>query len=105
MNSESTLAGLQAENKELRKALQERNKDLLQALSALSSMWNQYCPSPRTHMCMSAGEEAEEILRKWRLMLEDDTSIYIDGMLVNDDILHMALDLVGIPPLPGSEVK
>lgn len=56
-------------------------------------------------MCMSAGEEAEEILRKWRLMLEDDTSIYIDGMLVNDDIPQMALDLVGIPHLPNSEVK
>ena len=100
MDTDAKLASLQAENDDLRKIIENRNRNLLEALSALSSMWNQYCPPPRTHMCMSAGEEAEEVLQKWHLMLEDETSIYIDGALLDDNISQKILDLVGIPPLP-----
>ena len=95
------LASVQAENDALRRMLVERNKDLFEALSALSSMWNQYCPPPRTHMCMSAGEEAEDVLRKWRLLLEDETSIDIEAMITDGDIPQEFLDVVGIPPLPN----
>jgi len=95
------LASVQAENAALRRMLVERNKDLFEALSALSSMWNQYCPPPRTHMCMSAGEEAEDVLRKWRLLLEDETSIDIEAMITDGDIPQEFLDVIGIPPLPN----
>jgi len=44
-----------------------------QILSALASMWNQYCPPPWTHNFMSAGEEAEEVLEAYGLLLKDKT--------------------------------
>jgi hypothetical protein len=90
------LASVKADNDTLRRTLIERNKDLFEALSALSSMWNQYCPPPRTHMCRSAGEEAEEVLQKWKLIREDETGIYIDGMAIDDDVPQKVLDLLGI---------
>ncbi|MBH8559724.1 hypothetical protein [Hymenobacter negativus] len=96
MDNEEAVASLKAENEKLRNQLIERNKDLYEALSALSSMWNQYCPPPWTHMFMSAGEEAEEVLQKWQLMRADETSIYIDGMVIDDDIPEIVLSL-----LPG----
>ena len=101
MDEESTVANLRIENENLRRILKERDKDLFDALSALSSMWNQYCPPPWTHEFMSAGEEAEEVLQKWQLMRADETSIYIDGMVIDDDIPQKILDLLGIPPLPS----
>ena len=99
MNNEATIAHLKAENEALRSAIAVRNKDLFEALSALSSMWNQYCPLPWTHMFMSAGEEAEEVLQKWQLMRADETSIYIDGMVIDDDIPDIVL---GLLPKPDS---
>jgi hypothetical protein len=46
---------------------------------------------------MSAGEEAEEVLQKWQLMRRDETSIYIDGMVVDDDIPDIVLELRAKP--------
>jgi hypothetical protein len=40
-------------------------------LSALCSMWNQYCPEPVGHMCMSAGEEAADALDRYKLLKKD----------------------------------
>ena len=37
-------------------------------LEALCSMWEQYCPPPWTHMFMSAGESAEEVLEHHGLL-------------------------------------
>ncbi|GAB2853877.1 hypothetical protein [Hymenobacter ruber] len=93
MDSEATMAKLKAENEELKHQIKRRNQDLFEALGALSSMWNQYCPPPRTHLNMSAGEEAEEVLQKWQLMRADETSIYIDGMVIDDDIPDVVLGL------------
>ena len=45
------------------------NKDLFQALEALCMMWEQYCGGKWGHECMSAGEEAEEVLDKWGLLI------------------------------------
>lgn len=47
------------------------DKELFSALEALCSMWAQYCPQPYGHMCMSAGEEAEEVLDKHGLLVKD----------------------------------
>jgi hypothetical protein len=44
---------------------------LKEALDALMSMWNQYCPPPMGHACMSAGEDAEEVLEKYGLLKPD----------------------------------
>jgi hypothetical protein len=41
MDNEAIIAKLEAENEELWNMLTERNQDLFEALSALSSMWNQ----------------------------------------------------------------
>jgi len=83
------------------KSLKGVTEILFEALSALSSMWNQYCPPPRTHMFMSAGEEAEEVLQKWQLIRVDETSIYIDGMVIDNDVPQKVLDLIGVLPLPN----
>ena len=93
MDNKATIATLEAENEKLRNMLTERNQDLFESLSALSSMWNQYCPLPRTHLNMSAGEEAEEVLQKWQLMRADETSIYIGGIVIDDDIPDTVLEL------------
>lgn len=57
-------------------------EQLLEALSALSCMWNQYCPPFKDgtpgHMHMSAGEEAEEVLLYHNLIKEDQTCPYFD---------------------------
>ena len=97
MDTEAALASLKADNEALRTLISERNKDLFDVLSALSSIWNQYCPLPWTHQFMSAGEEAEEVLQKWQLMRADETSIYIDGMVVDDDIPDIVLELLPKP--------
>lgn len=58
-----------------------QNKLLLQALTALAGMWNQYCPAPTEkcpypgHMFMSAGEEAEEVLDYWGMLRQDESAI------------------------------
>ena len=93
MGDDAIETSLKAENEALRNLIAQRNQDLFEALSALSSMWNQYCPLPWTHMFMSAGEEAEEVLQKWQLMRTDETSIYIDGMVIDDDVPDIVLDL------------
>ena len=97
MNNEAAIAELNAENEKLRNLLAGRNQDLFEALSALSSMWNQYCPLPRTHLNMSAGEEAEDVLQKWQLMRADETSIYIDGMVIDSDVPDVVLKLRAKP--------
>ena len=94
MDNEAKIAKQKAENEKLRARLVESNQVLFEALSALSSMWNQYCPLPRTHLNMSAGEEAEDVLQKWQLMRADETSIYIGGMVIDDDIPDIVLDLL-----------
>ncbi len=43
-------------------------------------MWNQYCPPTRTHMNMNAGEDAEEVLKEWDLLLPDETGIEFWGL-------------------------
>ena len=42
---------------------------------------------------MSAGEEAEEVLQKWQLMRPDAISIYIDGMVVDEDVPDIVMEL------------
>ena len=44
-------------------------KELLEVLEALCSMWEQYCGGKYGHKCMSAGEEAEEVLNKHNLLI------------------------------------
>jgi hypothetical protein len=93
MDRDLIIAKLQVENEKLRTQLVERNQELFEALSALSSMWNQYCPPPRTHLNMSAGEEAEEVLQRWQLMRADETGSYIDGIVIDEDIPDIVLGL------------
>ncbi|MDO7874690.1 hypothetical protein Q5H93_08090 [Hymenobacter sp. ASUV-10] len=102
MNDEAMTAKLKAENEALRKLIFERSKDLFDALGALTSMWNQYCPPPWTHMFMSAGEDAEEVLKKWQLMRPDETSIYIDGLVIDEDMPDIVLELI-TKPVPLDE--
>lgn len=51
-------------------------KELFEALSALCEMWNQYCPCPGGHMCMSAGEATEELLDRYDLLINKDKCPY-----------------------------
>jgi hypothetical protein len=51
-------------------------KELFEALSALCYMWDQYCPPTCGHMCMSAGEETEEVLDKYDLLINKDKCPY-----------------------------
>jgi hypothetical protein len=51
-------------------------KELFEALSALCSMWDQYCQPPLGHMCMCAGEETEEVLDKYDLLINKDKCPY-----------------------------
>jgi uncharacterized Zn finger protein (UPF0148 family) len=44
-----------------------------QIIEALCWMWEQYCPPPDTHMCMSAGEQTEDVLAALGLLNPDDT--------------------------------
>ena len=44
-------------------------KQLFEALEALAMMWNQYCDGESGHLCMSAGEQAEEVLSKYNLLI------------------------------------
>lgn len=46
-------------------ALREAEKEKLELYEALQMMWDQYCPEPYTHACMSAGENCEEVLGKY----------------------------------------
>lgn len=97
MNHTSNETGLEAENDALRVLAAERGKALFEALAALSSMWNQYCPPPWTHQFMSAGEDAEAILRKWALIRADESSVYIAGTVVDDDIPEQVIALRETP--------
>ncbi|MFD2721004.1 hypothetical protein ACFST9_19955 [Hymenobacter monticola] len=80
MEAIPTLAALQVENDALKAKLAEREKQLYHALGVVVGMWNQYCPPPRTHMCMNAGEDAEELLKEWELLLPDETAIDFWGL-------------------------
>jgi hypothetical protein len=80
MDATSNAAALHAENEALRAQLAERETQLYHALGVVAGMWNQYCPPPRTHMCMNAGEDAEEILKEWDLLLPDETAIDFWGL-------------------------
>ena len=39
-----------------------------ETMYALCDMWSQYCPPPYTHMFMSAGEGAEQVLLNYNLL-------------------------------------
>lgn len=80
MEAPPNIAVLQAENETLRAQLAEREGQLYHALGVVVGMWNQYCPPPRTHMCMNAGEDAEELLKEWDLLLPDETAIEFWGL-------------------------
>jgi hypothetical protein len=80
METPSSITALQAENEALRAQLAERKSQLYYALGVLVGMWNQYCPPPRTHMCMNAGEDAEKVLKQWDLLLPDETGIDFWGL-------------------------
>jgi len=95
------LASVQAENEALRTKLKERNEDLFEALAALSGMWNQYCSPPWTHEFMNAGEDAEEVLKKWDLLRNDETSIEIAGVQIDDYMPQKVLVLLGISSPPS----
>ncbi|WP_055562915.1 hypothetical protein [Hymenobacter sp. AT01-02] len=75
MEPVSNAAELQAENQALQAQLLERSQQLYEALNALAGMWNQYCPPPFTHECMTAGEDAEAVLQAWQLLRSDRTAI------------------------------
>lgn len=47
-------------------------QELFESLEALCKMWNQYCPLPNGHVFMSAGENAEDVLCKYRLLKNDN---------------------------------
>lgn len=72
-------AAVQAENKTLRAQLAKR-EELYHALGVIAGMWNQYCPPPWTHLNMNAGEDAEEVLKEWELLLPDETAIDFLGL-------------------------
>lgn len=74
--------------------IQTRNQELYYALDALAGMWNQYCPPPSTHMFMSAGEEAEDVLVYWGLLRPNETAIYPE----DDDAPQRVKDLFTPPP-------
>ena len=80
MEAPPTLDALQAENEALRAKLAEREQQLYHALGVVAGMWNQYCPPPFTHEFMNAGEDAEEILKEWDLLLPDETAIEFWGL-------------------------
>jgi hypothetical protein len=80
METTSSIAALQAENEALRAKLAEREAQLYQTLGVLAGMWNQYCPPPWTHEFMNAGEDAEEVLQAWDLLLPDETAIEFWGL-------------------------
>mgnify|MGYP003441409317 FL=1 len=44
------------------------NKELFEVLEALCDMWSQYCSGSHSHMFMTAGENAEEVLDKYQLL-------------------------------------
>jgi len=46
---------------------------------------------------MNAGEDAEEVLKKWQLMRPDGTSIYIDGLVIDEDVPDIVLELITKP--------
>ncbi|SMB79698.1 hypothetical protein SAMN00120144_3978 [Hymenobacter roseosalivarius DSM 11622] len=78
---ETTPTGaLQGENEALRAQLAAREAQLYQALGVIAGMWNQYCPPPFTHQCMNAGEDAEEVLKAWELLMPDETAIDFWGL-------------------------
>lgn len=94
MNECKDEAYLNSEISRLKNLLVERNNALYEALSALSAMWNQYCPPPYTHEFMNAGEDAEEVLKKWELMRPDETSIQLAGIQIDPDKPHKVLSLL-----------
>lgn len=44
-------------------------QELFNALEALCMMWDQYCDGEWGHMCMTAGENAEEVLDSYGLLI------------------------------------
>jgi hypothetical protein len=90
-------AELQAENEALRQLATERGQALYEALAALSAMWNQYCPLPFTHEFMNAGEDAEDVLRRWELLRADETSIQLAGIQIDPDKPEKVLALLVYP--------
>ena len=98
----------QVENEALRTLLVDRSTDLHEALGSLSDMWNQYCVSPYHSMFegasedSSANEDAERVLTRWQLMRPDKTSIYIAGMVIDDDKPDSVVDLL-LNPLAQAE--
>lgn len=45
------------------------SQEVYDLLSAFCSMWSQYCDGEWGHMCMSAGEETEEVLDRYKLLI------------------------------------
>lgn len=45
------------------------NREIFDALEALCMMWEQYCDSDWGHEFMSAGEQTEEVLDKYKLLI------------------------------------
>lgn len=90
---------LQAENEALRALLAKRGEQLYDTLAVLVDMWNQYCPPPRTHLNMMAGEDTEEILKEWGLLLPDETAIELHSFFpLPDDVKipQRVLALIGL---------
>ena len=50
---------------------------------------------------MNAGEDAEEVLKKWDLLRIDETSVQIAGIQVDDDMPQKVLDLLRISSPPS----
>lgn len=50
----------------------ELEKEVVNVLDALCDMWNQYCGDKYGHMCMSAGENAANVLDKYKLLKNDN---------------------------------
>lgn len=81
------LTTLQATNsQQVEEAVREERERHAQTLSALATMWNQYCSSPTGHQFMCAGEEASEVLERYGLLsaIEGETSNAMYGNLKVD---------------------
>jgi len=49
-------------------------QELFDALDALCSMWSQYCEGEAGHCCMTAGENCEDVLDRYNLLIP--TKVY-----------------------------
>lgn len=47
-------------------------QELYEALDVMCDMWSQYCGDKWGHMCMSAGENAADILDRYNLLKNDN---------------------------------